>query len=130
MNKHYVIRLTSEEREQQHEMVAKGKTAAQGIRPAHILPPGSAARSAGLYARRKKSALSRTRQIGTGFRAASSYDARLSRRRAGNRRAGPPRPATRPFCYISWGAGTRTFRAPLPRAAPDAKPLLPRPDVV
>ncbi len=27
MNKHYVIRLTSEEREQPHEMVAKGKTA-------------------------------------------------------------------------------------------------------
>jgi len=48
MNKHYVIRLTSEEREQQHEMVAKGKTAAQGIRHAHILPAGSAACSAAL----------------------------------------------------------------------------------
>jgi len=79
MNKHYVIRLTSAEQEQQHEMVAKGKTAAQGIRPAHILAPGSAVRSAGLYARRKKTALTRTRRIGTGFRAASSYDARPGR---------------------------------------------------
>ena len=37
MNKHYGVRLTTEEREQLHELVAKGKTAAYRIRHAHLL---------------------------------------------------------------------------------------------
>jgi len=37
MNKHYVVRLTTEERERLEELVAKGKAAAYRIRHAHIL---------------------------------------------------------------------------------------------
>ena len=37
MNKRYVVRLTTEEREQLEELVAKGKAAAYRIRHAHIL---------------------------------------------------------------------------------------------